>query len=286
MNRVIFRRFLVFYFLGAAAILSFAVPRVAVSIVPQQTFVNMVAGDDVDVLVLIPPGYSPENYAPRPKDLVALDGASLYFTIAVPAETSGILPRVQRLFPELEIVPLWQRVDEKIPPREFSPGQRDPHIWLSIPRVQYMLDSIAQELGELVPAKAQAFRENAHKAKQGLDQLDQQIRAMLQPVQNKAFLVFHPSFGYFAQEYGLTMIAIQQEGKDATPKKMAQIIDEARSLGIQVVFYQAEIDSRQSEAIATELGGTTVQLDPLAPDFVENLRTMAQTFVQVLSKEP
>ena len=97
------------------------------------------------------------------------------------------------------------------------------------------------------------------------------MRAALSALENRAFIVFHPAFGYFADEYGLTMYALEDEGKEATPRRLMEMVDFARESGIRVIFYQAETDVSQAQAFAEEIGGTCVALDPLAAEYTENL---------------
>jgi len=98
----------------------------------------------------------------------------------------------------------------------------------------------------------------------------------------KKFIVYHPAFGYLADDYGLTMVALEQEGKEATPQQLEKIIDLAKKENIKAIFYQEEIDSSQSEAFAEEIGGKTIQLAPLAADYIGNLKNMAETMAEVM----
>lgn len=249
---------------------------VAVSIVPQQSFVKAVAGSLVDTVVLVPPGYSPENYAPSPRELIELSEASLYFSIGVPVENSAILPKLSGINKELKIVDLAGEAAKVYPEREFSPGHRDPHIWLSPKRVQVMVQAIARELAEIDPPNRDTYLKNAADYGRQLDELDRKITASLEHVAEKTFFVYHPAFGYFADDYGLTMIAVEEEGKEATIDDLKRIISLAKELRAKVVFYQAEMDSGQSKTIADEIGAKTEVVAPLAADYIENLEKMAK----------
>lgn len=257
-------------------------PLVAVSIVPQETFVKAVAGDLVDVVTMVPPGKSPENYAPIPQDIEKFSNASIYFTIGVPTESSNILPKSKELNKNIKIVKMNDEVKKTYAEREFVPGSRDPHIWLSPKRAKIMVEVILKELTEIDAKNKSVYEENAKKYILQLDELDQQIKNSLANLTNKTFIVYHPSFGYFADDYGLKMLSLEEEGKEATAKDYEQKINEAKQQGIKVIFYQAEIDSKQSKAFAGELGGSTEQVSPLAPDYIENLRKTADTFARIL----
>ena len=252
---------------------------IAVSIVPQDTFVKAVAGELVDTVVLVPPGHSPENYAPSLRQLTQLSKAPLYFSIGVPAEEAAILPKLPGINQDLRIVDLAAETAKIYAEREFSPGQRDPHIWLSPQRVGVMVDVIARELGRIDPSHQDTYLQNAAAYRQELEELDRKIKASLEGLSQKSFLIYHPSFGYFADDYGLTMIAVEKEGKETTIADLKQIITLARELQIKTVFYQAETDSEQLRTVAEEIGAKTQPVAPLAPDYINNLEKFTQTIV-------
>lgn len=257
-------------------------PTVVVSIVPQETFVKAVAGDLVNIVTMIPPGSSPENYAPTPQELQAFSKASIYFSIGIPTELAGILPKAYDINKSLKIVRLAEEVSEIYPARYFAPGERDPHIWLSPKRVKVMIDVISRELSVLDPENEAIYEMNAQEYKEKLDKLDRDIRDSLSGLQNRTFIVYHPAFGYFADDYDLEMLSLEEEGKEATAEEIQDKIDRAKREGIKVIFYQAEMDSRQARTFAGEIGGKAEQIAPLAPNYIENLEKIAQTFAALL----
>ena len=253
-------------------------PIIAVSIVPEQTFVEAVCGDLVEVVAMVPPGNSPSNYEPTAAEMEKFADASLYFAIGVPTEEANILPSVG----DVPVIALQDEVAEVYAERTFEAGSRDPHIWLSPKRVVVMVEVIAREMSELDPDNAEVYNENAEAYIAQLDALDTQINEALADVQSKAIIVYHPAFGYFADDYGLTMYALEEDGKEATAEHLQEMIDLAKAENIKVIFYQEEIDSSQSEAFAEEIGGKTMQLSPLAADYIENLKSMAELMAEVM----
>lgn len=253
-------------------------PVVAVTIVPQQTFIEAVCGDTVKVITLVPPGNSPGNYEPTPMEMQAFNDAVVYFSIGVATEEANILPSAG----DMNIVPLHEEVAKVYPDRNFDGLGRDPHIWLSPKRVQVMITAIEEEMTRLYPANQALYQANAQAYIKELEQVDGAIKEALDGVSNKTFIAYHPAFGYLAEDYGLTMIALEEEGKEARPQQLEKIIDQAKEKGIKVIFYQEEIDSSQSQAFAEEIGGQTIQLSPLAADYTNNLRAMATTMAQVM----
>lgn len=253
-------------------------PKIAVSIVPQATFVKEVCGENFEVVTLIPPGYSPESYEPTPDVMSALEEAEMYFTIGVPAEDAGILPDIGG---KVKVIALEEEVAAVYPDRTEGEG-RDPHIWLSPKRVKVMVSAIARELGEHDPENAETYTANANTYIERLDALDRLISETFGALAEKEFVVFHPAFGYLADDYGLTMYALEEEGKEATAEHMQKVIDIAKEKGIKTIFYQSEIDSRQAQAFADELGGKTEMLEPLAADYIANMEKMSRLLAEAM----
>lgn len=259
--------------------------KAAVTIVPQATFVKAVGGDLVDVVTIVPPGGNPENYSPTPQQMQQITDALVFFAIGVPAEATTILSQIKDFNPDMKIVDLPQLVDQVYPPCLFPSGERDPHMWLSPRRVKEIVRITADELSKLDPAHRDVYTNNAAAYSAQLDQLDQEIKASLANASNRTFIVYHPAFGYFAADYGLEMIALESEGKEATAVDLQKVIDLARQKQIKIVFYQAEIDSKQSRTLAEEIGGQAEMIAPLDPDYISNLLKTAQTFARVLQTQ-
>ncbi|MGI6202261.1 MAG: metal ABC transporter solute-binding protein, Zn/Mn family [Eubacteriales bacterium] len=254
-------------------------PKIAVSIVPQATFVKEVCADGFEVVTLIPPGYSPENYEPTTDVIAALEDSAIYFTVGVPAEDSGILPDISE---KVKVVALEDEVAKVYPDITIDGVGRDPHIWLSPKRVKVMVSAIARELGEFDPDNAEKYVANANAYIEKLDALDAYLAETFGALENKSFVIFHPALGYLADDYGLTMYALEEEGKEATAAHLQKVIDIAKVQGIKTVFYQSEIDSRQAQAFADELGGEAVMLEPLAADYIPNLEKTARLLAEAM----
>lgn len=255
-------------------------PAVAVSIIPEQTFVEKVCGDLVSVVTLVPPGYSPESYGPTPQEMLAFSDADIYFSIGIPLEETNIIPVLSE---DTKQVSLADACSEVYPDLAIDKG-RDPHIWLSPKRAIVMVKCISDEMCELDPANADIYSANAAAYIEEILGVDLEIFEILSDLEKRSFIAFHPAFGYFADEYGLTMYVLEQNGKEATADRLTQIIDYAEVNEIKVIFYQAEVDSRQAEALAEEIGGVTAKLDPLSADYTGNLKSMAEKLAEGMSR--
>jgi len=244
---------------------------VAVTILPQKALVKAVCGDLAEVVTLVPPGYSPGNYEPTPQEMADFGRASVYFTIGVPTETKNILPKAG----DMEVVDLPAEVKNAYPDREFSPGKRDPHIWLSPKRAKVMVEKIAETMAGLDAGNSQIYLKNAQAYLDELDLIDAYIQTIFEDIESNKIIVFHPAYGYFADDYGLEMYALEQDGKEAAPQHLQDMIDLAAAEDIRVIFSQAEIDSNQVQAFAEEIHGEVIMLEPLSEYYIANLKRMA-----------
>lgn len=246
---------------------------VAVTIAPQAAFVKAVCGDKLEVVTMVPAGASPETYEPTASELAGFSDAEIYFTVGVPSEEISILPNVSG---GTKVVHLEQSVAEKYDDIKIGES-RDPHIWLSPKRAVVMVEVIAEKLSELDSQNADFYNANAKSYIEKLQKLDADIAQTLEGVANKKIIVYHPAFGYFCDDYGIEMYALEDEGKEATAKRLAEMVDVAKKDDIKVIFYQAENSGRQAKAFAEEIGGAAVMLEPLSEDYIANLEKMAET---------
>jgi zinc transport system substrate-binding protein len=160
--------------------------------------------------------------------------------------------------------------------------EEDPHVWVSPPLAKHMVGRIRDQLAELDPAHADVFARNHNAFVAELDALDAELHALLDPLPNRKFMVFHPAWGYFADSYGLTQVSIEREGKEPSARGLAALIDQAKQEKIKVVFVQPQFDKRQARQVAQAIGGVVITVDPLAADYVDNLRRVGQQFAQAL----
>ncbi len=249
---------------------------VAVSVVPQSAFVKAVGGDLVNVVTMIPPGKSPENYEPSPKLMAEFSDSDVFFSIGVPSEKAYILPIISR---NTELIDLADAVDSVYAPVKINES-RDPHAWLSPKRAIEMVKVIAAVLSEKDPENRFVYQENAEKYIAELQKLDTEISSALEGVTNKSFIVYHPAFGYLADDYGLNMHALEDGGHEITATRLAEMTELAKKEGIKVIFYQAEVSSAEADAFAKEIGGKAVMLDPLSENYIENMRSMAKAIAE------
>ncbi len=270
-------------------------PVVFVSIQPQQFFVERIAGAVADIRVLVPPGRGPHNYEPTPLQMAALAEAELYFTMGISFE-KGFLHKIAESNPGLRIIPMDRGVekrhmeahgdhhDDEHGDHEHG-GGLDPHIWLDPVLMGKQATVICAELSKIFPDKEKEFEKNLERLSADLESLNRDLQRKLAPYEGREFYVFHPSFGYFADRYGLKQHAVEIEGKEPSAKQVAHLVEQARGENVKVIFVQPQFADASARRIAGEIGGVVVAIDPLSGDYIFNMKDMASKIVEGYVRE-
>ena len=272
---------------------------VYVSILPQKYFVERIGGDRVAVSVMVGPAKSPATYEPTPKQMQNLAAARLYFSIGVPFEKIW-LKRLQSNHPQMRIIDTLEGVqllpmaahhhgeEERHKDADNGAGREeeilDPHVWTSPPRVKIMAKRILKALVEELPGHEKELSANCETFLADLNRLTEDIQQKLEPVRNRSFLVFHPSWGYFADTFKLEQVAIENEGKEPGARTLNHVIKFAQKRNIRVIFVQKQFSSVAARMIADAIGGRIEAVDPLAEDYLDNLRRVANILAEAMTQ--
>ena len=250
---------------------------ISVSILPQAFFVERVAGERAAVHVMIPKGANHETYEPTPQQLVALSDSRIYVKVGAPG-----LP-----FEEKYLRTVLDR-NRKLIVVGMSDGmtfrKEDPHVWTSPAAVRIAAKNIAQALIAYDPPHREEYERNLYAFLQEIDALDQEIRRALAGKKGYAFMVYHPAWGYFADDYGLRQLAVEEEGKPVSAAHIRRMVDLARGKGIRAILVQKGYDTKSARTVAREIGGEVVETDPLERDWLAGMRTFTALLTRVLRK--
>jgi len=261
--------------------------KVFVSILPQEYFVQRIGGSTVSTSVLVPPGKSPHSYEPAPKQVLALGEADVLFTIGVDFE-KAFVPEIESGLPELRIVNTRKGIKLREMEDEDHYGHEeyyDPHVWLGLSEAKIIAGNIRETLAELQPEYRDLYKENYADFVSDVDALYKELSESLALSEGKTFLVFHPAFGYFADTFGLRQEAVETGGDEPTPQELEKIIQYALDKDIRVVFVQPQFSRKSAETIAGAINGAVVPLNSLAPNWLENMRSIAENIRKGLNKE-
>jgi len=252
--------------------------RVAVSVPPQADLVRRIGGDRVEVEALVAPGASDEDLSLSPRKAVALERTDLYVKVGHPAftvEARYVDPFLAR-HPRVRVVDMSRGMDLHHEEEDDGHGHEgDPHVWVAPKTMTIAARNIAAALSEADPEHAAEYRANLARFLEDVRRLDSEIRARLEGGQ-RSFLVYHPSWGYFARQYGLTQIAIEADGKEPGAARLIRLIERARQEGAEVVLVPAGYSRESAQVLAEAIGGRIVTADPQSPDWEETLLRIAE----------
>ena len=258
---------------------------ITVSILPEKTFVEKIAGDNFKINVLIPPGTSPEAGNLLPSQLKDITHSGIWFQIGHIGFEYSWKDKIQQANPKMKVVDLSEGLNlikgvDLHNAKHNNENGIDPHIWLSPRLVKQMAKKIFDELARLKPEKSSEFEGNYLKFVKEIDELDIELTNKLREYKGRKIIVFHPSLSYFARDYGLEQLALEEDGKEPAPQHMVKIVDMAKAENIKVIYIQSEFDRENARVFAEEVNGKIIQISPLEPAWADNLRHIANIFVE------
>ena len=255
---------------------------VAVTILPQAEFAESIGGDRINVTVMVPPGADPHTTELTPSKMTEVAEDKMYAKVGSGIEFElSYMDKIEAVNKNMLVVDCSKGIElvTSVDPNE--PGI-DPHIWVSPLNAKIMVQNICDGLVQVDPANKDYYEQNRDAYLQKLDALDQEIRSSLANIKNRAFIVLHPAWGYFARDYDLEQIPIEIGGKEPSAQDITRIIDEAKQRNIKIIFASPQFNPQMAEVIANEIGGKVVLIDDLARDYIENLHKVLDEMVQAM----
>ncbi|MEI8003055.1 MAG: zinc ABC transporter substrate-binding protein [Methanothrix sp.] len=250
---------------------------VAATIAPLGEFVRAVGGEKVEVIVVVPPGAEPHTFEPTPSlmmnvakaDLYVMNGAGLEFWMDKLLQANKRMAVVD----SSQGVALLQE----------SEGEIDPHIWLSLRSAALQVDNICTGLIEVDSQNKDFYIKNRDNYLIKLKALDLELNRTFAGKKNKIFIVHHPAWPYFARDYNLSQVPLMENEKEPGPKYLGEVIELARKNNIPTIFVEPQFNPKSAEVIAREMNASIVALDPLARNYLENMRNASMKIAQSLT---
>ncbi|WP_020393754.1 metal ABC transporter solute-binding protein, Zn/Mn family [Thiolinea disciformis] len=284
-KRVLWQAFvlMLLFFTQASPASDETVLRVFTSVVPQQYFAQRVGGAFVKAEALVQPGFSPELYEPSARQIAELAQADIFVRVGMPFE-EGLLPRIQSINKTMRIADARTGLNlRKLEAHQHGDdhahaveNELDPHLWTSPRLAKQMAAQLRELFSELRPVHKAEFEKNYAAFVADLETLDKELSARFAKTGQKTFMVFHPAWGYFADDYGLVQLSIESEGKEPSAKTLATIIEQAKQAKVKTILVQPEFSQRAAEQVAKAIEGQVVAANPLAYDYLENLRQVSR----------
>jgi zinc transport system substrate-binding protein len=247
---------------------------ITVSIPPFKYFINAIGGGDFSVNVMVPAGSNPHIYEPVPEQISSLRKSVAYVSDGYLGFEMTWLDRFYETNSRMKKLSLSQNID-LIKPVEHSDSEHvegaDPHFWVSPKCALVIAASVKSLLIELNPGESEKYELNYQNLVKTISALDERATLLFSGHKARSFMIFHPTLGYLARDYGLREIAVENEGKEPTPSSLKELIDIGKSEKIRVIFIQREYDTKNARAIASETGASLEIIDPLSEDWAASV---------------
>ena len=286
MKKIIFLFIVMFSFLNAST------QELTVNILPQKYFVEKIVKDKFTINVMVKPGASPHNFEPKPSQMRSLVASKVYFLIGDATEKNWIEKFKQNakntLFVDTTIgfekIEMAKHEHEEVAQHDHKKDEKDeehdhsgldPHIWLDPVLVKIQAKNIYEAMIKIDSANSDFYKTNYEEFLKELETLDSNIKTILAPHKDKAFMVFHPSWGYFAKRYDLEQISIEIEGKEPKPNELVELIEESKKHDIKIIFVSPQFSQKSAQAISKNIGANVVAIDPLSDNWNENLQKVS-----------
>ena len=265
-----------------------AKPVITVTIEPQRYFTEAIAGDKFTVVSMVPKGSSPETYDPIPQQLVSLGDSKAYLRIGYIGFEQTWMDRLMNNTPHIQVFDTSKGIDLILNNGEHNhaAGHHDhdghnhavePHIWNSTANALILAGNTFMALCMLDKPNEAYYLARYDSLCQRIQHTDSLIRQQLSaPESAKAFMIYHPALSYFACDYGLNQISIEEGGKEPSPAHLKELIDLCKSEKVNVIFVQPEFDKRNAETIAQQTGTKVVPINPLSYDWETEMLNVAK----------
>ncbi|MDD4446246.1 MAG: zinc ABC transporter substrate-binding protein [Methanothrix sp.] len=248
--------------------------NVATTIAPLGEFVKVVGGEKVDVILVVPPGAEPHTFEPTPSLMMDMAKTDLYVMNGVGLEFW--MDKLLEANKKMAVVDSSQGVALL----QESEDEMDPHIWLSLRNAVVQVNNICSGLILVDPQNKEYYIKNRDDYLEKLKALDVELNRTFAGKKNKIFIVHHPAWTYFAKDYYLSQVALMENEKEPGPKYLGEVIELAKKNNITTIFVEPEFNPKTAEVIAREMNARIVTIDPLAGNYLENIRNASLEIAQ------
>lgn len=259
---------------------------VTVTIEPQRYFAEKIAGDKFKINCVVPAGQSPETYDPTPQQMIQVGKSMAYLRIGPIGFEQAWMDKIRENNPKLEVFDTSEGMNLLTDTEEDSHahnhdghdhsahagedghhhhhhGGVDPHIWSSITGAKVVAWNTLNAFIALDPDNTEYFWKNYNELVDEIDKTEGEIKQLLDPLTDRTFIIYHPALTYFANEFNLTQLCIEMDGKEPSPAQLKMLVETARDNNARVVFIQQEFDQKNAELIAKETGCKLTVINPL-----------------------
>jgi len=240
---------------------------------PLQFIADSVVSADAKVSTLAGAGVEPHDLELTPSQAAEVTDADV--VVYLPDFIPSLDEAIKELNPNagfdalngLQVLEGHEHEDDHGDAKDHDHGEfvADPHVWLDPTNVSAIGNSLAAKLSELDPNCSAIYEGNAQTLSDQMKTLDTDMRTALAACKIKTLVVSHEAFGYLANRYGFEQVGISGLVPDAepSPKRLAEVAKISKSDGVTTIYYETLVSPVVAEVLASELGITAAQLDPI-----------------------
>ena len=234
---------------------------VTVTISPYKYFVDQIAKGKVDVNVMVSNGNNPETYEPYAQQMMELSKSALYLKVGSIGFEQTWMKKLQDNAPDMKVID----TSVGIKPAKTPGGNIDPHVWMSCSNARIIASNILKALCELEPKNKAFFEKNYQSLLNIIDKRDSTIKESFKkdPDLVRKFVIYHPILTYFARDYQLEQLAIEEEGREPSASQLKSLIERARKEKIKYCLIQAEFANRNTNTFIKESQTKAMNINPL-----------------------
>lgn len=232
---------------------------VTVTIEPLAWFVDEVAQGTLTVQSMVPAGASPETYEPTARQMVDLANSPLYVKVGEIGFETTWMKKLKANAPQTTIVDASQGIRYI----ESTDGIKDPHTWMSCTSARIIARNIHRALVQQYPDQRTTFDKGLQQLLTRIDSTDRAVRQLLEKRAQKSFVIYHPALTYFAHDYQLQQLPLEEEGREPNAASIQALIQEAKRTRVKTIFVQRQFSPRGTIAVRNATGAATVEINPL-----------------------
>ena len=246
---------------------------VTVTISPYKYFVDQIAKGKVDVNVMVSNGNNPETYEPYAQQMMELSKSALYLKVGSIGFEQTWMKKLQDNAPDMKVID----TSVGIKPAKTPGGNIDPHVWMSCSNARIIASNILKALCELEPKNKAFFEKNYQSLLSIIDKRDSTIKESFKkdPDLVRKFVIYHPILTYFARDYQLEQLAIEEEGREPSASQLKSLIERARKEKIKFCLIQAEFANRNTTTFINESHTKPMNINPLQGDWNRSMQEAA-----------
>ena len=246
--------------------------KITVTIEPLRYFTEQIAGEKFVVNTMVPQGGNPETYEPTAQQMVKLAESDLYIKVGNIGFERTWMKKLSQNAPHTIIIDS----SEGIELAHSSHGVTDPHTWMSTNNAKQIARNIYEALVSINARDSASYRRNYEALIDTIEATDMRLREQLTRDKSQAFLIDHPALTYFARDYELLQIPVEEEGREPSAAQLKKTIQLAKDKKVKVMFVQKQFETRSTKIVSQEVGAETITINPLSHNWSEEMVSIAK----------